>query len=81
MSSSSIKLLKENYSVIGIDNINNYYSVNFKKDRLRNIERFYDSSKNNWRFYKVSIEDKEKIFQLFHENRPTIVINLAAQAE
>ena len=46
--------LKKGHKVIGIDNINNYYDINLKKDRLKDIEKLI-SSKDNWKFYNFSI--------------------------
>lgn len=71
----SQKLLKNNYKIIGIDNLNEYYDSNLKKDRLEILERY-----NNFNFIKLNLEDKNKIDEIFREYRPTHVINLAAQA-
>ena len=49
-------LLKNNYKVIGIDNLNSYYSVDLKKDRLKELKKF-----NSFNFYKL---DLSKINQL-----------------
>ncbi|ABO18022.1 NAD-dependent epimerase/dehydratase family protein [Prochlorococcus marinus] len=78
-SALAIKLLEENNHVIGIDNINNYYSTSFKKERLSNIIKSPNSSKY-WNFHKISIENKNQIFNIFEKYRPKIVVNLAAQA-
>lgn len=70
----SLKLLKNGYSVIGIDNMNDYYSVSLKEARL-------DSLKNeNFDFYNINLEDQKKIDNLFDKVRPDVVVNLAAQA-
>ena len=66
---------KNNYNVIGIDNINNYYDSNLKKDRLKILKK---SSK--FKFYKLDICDNKKIEKLFKQNKFSIVINLAASA-
>lgn len=61
--------------VIGIDNLNNYYSVKLKKARLAELRRFA-----NFTFIKADIANKTKVNRVFRQYRPTIVINLAAQA-
>ena len=68
-------LLKNEYEVVGIDNMNDYYDVRLKKGRL-NILQKYD----NYTFYKMDLKDKEDIDNLFEKYRFDYVINLAAQA-
>ena len=72
------KLLLENYQVIGIDNINEYYNPFLKQKRIKNIVQI--DQNNCWRFLKVNLENTRKIDQIFEEFKPNIVINLAAQA-
>ncbi len=74
------RLLSEGLNVVGIDNINNYYDINLKKDRLNEIEKESKLSSKSWTFKKFPIEDTEKINKCFEEIKPEIVINLAAQA-
>ena len=50
-----------------------------KKDRLKNIENSLDNSKGSWKFFNQSINNSE-IYELFSEIKPSIVVNLAAQA-
>lgn len=69
------ELLKNDIKVIGIDNLNNYYDVNLKLERLKNI-----SENSNFEFIKMDISDKEKVMDLFEKYNPDVVINLAAQA-
>jgi UDP-glucuronate 4-epimerase len=71
----SNRLLKDGWMVIGLDNLNDYYDVNLKKARLDILQR-----SENFNFQKVSIEDKEKIKQVFELEKPEYVVNLAAQA-
>jgi nucleotide sugar dehydrogenase len=71
----SRRLLNEGYRVIGIDNLNEYYDVQLKKDRLEQIK-----NDKNFSFYKISLESAEKMNQLFEEHNIGIVVNLAAQA-
>lgn len=68
-------LLEKGATVIGIDNINDYYSVKLKEDRLKSIE-VYDK----FSFIKCDISDKEALMGIFEKYHPQYVINLAAQA-
>lgn len=71
----SKRLLEGGDHVIGLDNLNDYYDVNLKKDRLSILEEYDD-----FKFIKASLEDKEAVDKVFKENRIDIVVNLAAQA-
>jgi len=71
----SKKLLEQNYTLIGIDNLNSYYDVNLKLNRLEQL-----SYLDNFTFIKGDISYKEYILNIFDEYKPQIVINLAAQA-
>ena len=62
--------------VIGIDSITDYYDVNLKYERLKEIE----SLSKDWAFIKGSIADKTLIEKVFTENKIDVVVNLAAQA-
>ena len=75
-----IRLLSENYNVIGVDNHNNYYSVRLKQDRLKQIMKFKKKFKKKFNFYKFDIANKKKILSLFKKFKFDYVINLAAQA-
>ena len=72
------RLLSESVEVLGIDNMNNYYNPFLKERRIEAIEEI--DKKNLWSFYKVNLEDTQKIDKIFKEYKPDIVINLAAQA-
>ena len=76
----SKRFLAANYKVIGIDNLNNYYDIKLKSDRLKVIENFIKDRNYLWEFFKVSIENIVEIKDIFIKNKPDIVINLAAQA-
>jgi len=69
------KLIAEGYYVVGIDNINDYYDVSLKEDRLRILKEPDDFS-----FSKISLEDNDSIKKIFSDNKIDYVINLAAQA-
>jgi len=74
------RLLYEGSEVVGIDNINNYYDNNLKKDRLDEIKKVAKSTSQSWTFKKFSIEETNLLNDCFEETNPQIVINLAAQA-
>ena len=76
----SKRLLVENISVIGIDNMNNYYDVNLKEARLENLSNIVLKENVNFKFVKADINNQALINQIFEENKPDIVLNLAAQA-
>lgn len=71
----SNRLCNENIEVIGIDNHNDYYDINLKKERLSILEK-----NDNFTFYMADISDRHKIDNIFVTEKPDIVINLAAQA-
>ena len=62
--------------VVGIDSITDYYDVSLKYDRLKGLEEFGD----RFVFIHDSIANREIIIRLFDEYKPSIVVNLAAQA-
>lgn len=68
-------------TVIGIDNMNDYYDVSIKEYRLRQIEQIASAHpESTWTFIKADISDKSVIDVLFQIYKPEIVVNLAAQA-
>lgn len=68
-------------SVIGIDNMNDYYDVSIKEWRLSEIQKCTEEhTDSSWTFIKGSIADKSLIDSIFHDYKPDIVVNLAAQA-
>ena len=71
----SKRLLDEDYRVIGLDNLNNYYDPQLKKDRLKLLEPY-----EKFTFIKGDISEKSVVFDLFAEYRPSVVVHLAAQA-
>lgn len=67
--------------IIGIDNMNDYYDVSIKEYRLEKIKSMSESkSDSTWTFIKGSISDRDQINAIFDEYKPSIVVNLAAQA-
>lgn len=71
----SKRLLEMNHEVIGIDNLNDYYDVSLKKDRLSYLYKF-----KAFTFHQFDILDESKINQLFDVDRFEVVFHLAAQA-
>lgn len=65
----------EGVTVIGIDNMNDYYDVRLKEERLKEL-----SKQASFVFVKGSIADKSVVAKIFDEYRPQVVVNLAAQA-
>lgn len=66
----------DDIKIIGIDNMNDYYDVSIKEYRLEKINKL----NKNFIFIKGDISDKETIDNLFNEYKPSVVVNLAAQA-
>ena len=71
----SKKLLEQGVTVVGFDNVNDYYDVNLKHARLEILEKY-----ERFSFVKGNLADKQVIDSLFEENKFDIVVNLAAQA-
>jgi len=71
----SKRLLGQGNSVVGIDNLNEYYDVNLKKTRLNELK-----GDPKFTFHKLDLVDRNGIEKLFSENRFDYVVNLAAQA-
>ena len=75
---TAVRFLKEGWHVLGIDNINDYYSQSLKRDRIKNIEQLHESKKGFFNFYEKDINsnvwDEIAHFQI------NAVIHLAAQA-
>ena len=71
----SKKLLEKGFKVIGLDNVNDYYDIGIKKDRLKILK-----NSKNFIFFKVNLSSEKKIDEIFKKHRPKYVVNLAAQA-
>ena len=71
----SKRLLNEGHQVVGLDNLNDYYSVQLKEDRLKQLTKYETFS-----FYKNNLEDLHAMDEMFSEHNFEVVINLAAQA-
>jgi len=71
----SKRLLDEGHTVVGLDNMDTYYDVQLKKDRLSRLKFF-----NNFNFVLLDLADRQGMERLFSEHRFDRVVNLAAQA-
>ena len=69
------KLLSENHIVYGIDNLNPYYDVKIKKDRIKYLKKY-----SKFFFYKFDICDEKKLKNFFKFSKTKYVVHLAAQA-
>ena len=72
----SQRLLQRGDRVVGLDNLNHYYDPALKQARLAEIEALDGS----WRFERMALEEGDALSRLFSEERPDVVVNLAAQA-
>ena len=85
------KLLEQGHQVVGLDNINDYYDVNLKFGRLKELGFYQEDI--HWNrpipsslhhdqclFIRLNLEDKLELNELFQEHRFDLVVNLAAQA-
>ena len=85
-------LLRENHTIVGLDNINDYYDVNLKYNRLKKLGISSEAAmefnttnrsslhKDHFSFVRMHLEDRSALPELFKEQRFDIVCNLAAQA-
>jgi UDP-glucuronate 4-epimerase len=71
----SLRLLNDGHHVWGLDNLNDYYDVNLKKDRLARLSEYPD-----FKFVRLDLADRPNMAKLFEDNSFDCVVNLAAQA-
>lgn len=69
------ELIEGNDEIIGLDNLNNYYDVNLKVNRLNILKKF-----TNFQFQNLDIIDFEKLNRLFQKEKFDVILHLAAQA-
>jgi len=62
-------------SIVGLDNMNDYYDVRIKEERLSKLKKY-----SNFKFINGNLADKQLVQEIFEEYKPSIVVNLAAQA-
>ena len=77
-----VRLLKEthNSAIIGVDNFSDYYDVSLKEWRCGEIDKEVSLSDSSYELIRGTISDKTLVEAIFDEDKPDIVINLAAQA-
>ena len=87
----SVRLLNEDHEVLGIDNINDYYDAGLKYARLEDCgieaekpfifgKEYTSTVWENYRFFRIDLADKDRVFQVFKEEQFDLVVHLAAQA-
>ncbi len=67
-------LLNSGHEIVGVDNINDYYDISLKYDRLNNLKEY-----SNFIFYKKDLSDLDSVNEIFKKEKPQRVIHLAAQ--
>lgn len=68
-------------NIVGLDNMNNYYDVSIKEWRLSEIEKCAAKhTDSTYQFYKGDLSDKAMIDEIFSGHKPSVVVNLGAQA-
>lgn len=73
-----LRLLKDGHEIIGIDNLNDYYDVSLKDDRLAELNKQPDAG--NFTFIKLDLADRESIAELFKQHQFEYVVHLGGQA-
>ena len=68
-------LLEKNIKIIGIDNLNDYYSTKLKKNRIFQLKKF-----KNFMFFKFDLKEQKKLNKIFNDNKFNAVFHFAAQA-
>lgn len=71
----SMRFIDRGNNVVGLDNLNDYYDVNLKLDRLKQLEE-----REHFRFVRMDLEERDAIAKLFSDEHFDVVVNLAAQA-
>ena len=71
----TLKMLKNGHHIIGIDNMNNYYDIKIKNNRLKKLKKY-----KNFKFFKLDLIYKNKLNKIFKTNKINSIVNLAAQA-
>ena len=72
--------MNNNYEVVGIDNINDYYSQDLKKARLSEIKNNQNRLNGFWQFYEISIENIKAVKEICMNHEFDVIVHLAAQA-
>ena len=69
------RLLESGETIIGVDNINDYYDIDLKKARLKLLEQY-----SNFKFHKIDLTERHKLDAIFNSYKISRIIHLAAQA-
>lgn len=81
LSKQLLEINDNSISVIGLDNMNDYYDVSLKEKRLSILNKItLENTKGNFTFVEGSLADKKLVDSVFEKYKPDIVVNLAAQA-
>ena len=72
------RLLTDGYAVTGVDNFNDYYDVQLKKDRLTDLRK--TAQADHFSFHEMDLADIDQVARLFTEQKCSHVVHLAAQA-
>jgi UDP-glucuronate 4-epimerase len=75
-----LKLLELGHHIIGVDNLNNYYDIKLKKDRLKLIKNYAKNKKKKFQFIKADMSKIQMMKKIFSRNKFSIIFHLAAQA-
>ncbi|MBO6553320.1 MAG: NAD-dependent epimerase [Roseitalea sp.] len=73
-------LLERGQSVVGLDVVNDYYEVTLKEQRLARLEETAKTSTGDYAFVRADLADNRAVQGVFEEHKPSVVVNLAAQA-
>tara|TARA_B100000886_G_scaffold340490_2_gene310444 strand:+ start:1380 stop:2402 length:1023 start_codon:yes stop_codon:yes gene_type:complete len=76
----SKKLLEEGHTIIGFDNLNDYYDRELKEARLRELNSAARKKGSNFVFIKGDLKNNQEVIEVFAKFKPRNVVNLAAQA-
>ena len=74
------RLIMEGETVFTLDNLNNYYDVKLKKNRIKTLQSIAEKDSKNFEFLKLDITESQSLKKIFNDFKPNLVVNLAAQA-
>ena len=74
------RLIMEGETVFTLDNLNNYYDVKLKKNRIKILQSIAEKDSKNFEFLKLDITKSQSLKKIFNDFKPNLVVNLAAQA-
>ena len=74
------RLINESFNVFGFDNVNDYYDINLKRQRLKILQDLGNSSNNSFLFKEENLENKKALDSFVKNNNIKKVVHLAAQA-